>query len=87
MRKTTIGFWPDSIQTAEVPLAKRVLVRFMCFTVVWTTGLCIAILFTLLIPILILLVGFMFPIAWGLGYLCLLIDISQVTRVMPKGAE
>jgi len=87
MGKTTSGFWLDVIPAAEAPLAKRVLALFMCFTVVWTTGLCIAFLLTLLNPGLISLVEFMFPIAWGLGYLYLLIDISRVTRGMPKGAE
>jgi hypothetical protein len=86
MRKTTIG-WLDAIPAAEAPLVKRVLALFMCFTIVWTTGLCIAFLLTLQSPVLISLVGFMFPTAWGLGYIYLLIDISRVTRGMPKGAE
>ena len=80
MRKATIGFSLNAIPAAEL-LAEGVLTRFMGFTIAWTTGLCVALLLTLHIPVLIYLVGFIFPIAWGLGYLYLLIDISRMSRV------
>jgi len=88
-RRNSIGFWLDVIPgllglfgVGELYLGRRL--RGELF-LLWTTALYVTVGFAFAFPNLSYYWGYL-PIAWGLGYFLLLIDIFRITRNRSYGA-
>lgn len=83
MKRTTVGFWLDVIPgllglfgIGEIYLGKRL--RGEAF-LVWTAALYVSVLSAFALPGLSYYWGYL-PVAWGVGYFLLLVDIFRLTR-------
>ena len=87
-KNTAFGFWLDAIPgllglfgVGEIYLGLRR--RGQAF-LVWTAVLYVAVLLSFAHPGLSYYWGYL-PMAWGVGYLLLLVDIFSITRNKPIG--
>ncbi len=87
-KSNSFGFWLDAIPgllglfgIGELYLGRK---RRGEMFLVWTAGLYVSVLLAFAFPSLSYYWGYL-PIAWGTGYLLLLIDIFRLTRKRPTG--